>query len=67
VKSKPSQTDRLLTWLAGGLATLVTLALPAAFFFWSYQSRSGALESETRIASIAVTEYISHNAGVHQP
>ena len=64
MKSKPSQTDRLLTWLAGGLATLVTLALPAAFFFWSYQSRSGALESETRIASIAVTEYISHNAGL---
>jgi len=59
-----AQFERLLAWLAGCLATIVTLMPPAIFFLLSCQNRSGALESETRIAAIAVTEYINHNAGL---
>ncbi len=59
-----SRLERLLTWLAGGLAILVTLAPPTAFFLWSYQHRSGALASEARITAAAVTEFINHSAGL---
>jgi len=43
---------------------IVTLAPPSVFFLLSYQNRSGALQSEVRIAATAVTEYINRNAGL---
>ncbi|MCB1779176.1 MAG: response regulator [Candidatus Competibacteraceae bacterium] len=62
--SEHPSLKRSLTWLAGALAMIVTLAPPAVFFLLSYQNRSGALQSEVRIAATAVTEYINRNAGL---
>jgi PAS domain S-box-containing protein len=59
--SEHSHIERLLKGLAGSLAVLVALAPPAVFFLLSYQNRSGALESETRVAAVAVTEFINHD------
>ncbi|MCB1823610.1 MAG: response regulator [Candidatus Competibacteraceae bacterium] len=57
-----SNIERLLTWMAGGLAVLVMVVPPAAFFFWSYQNRSGALQSESRLLATVVTEFVNKNS-----
>ncbi len=62
--NKPSQIERLLVWLAGGLAALVMLAPPTAFFLWSYQNRSGALQSEAQSLATVVTEFVNHSTGL---
>jgi PAS domain S-box-containing protein len=53
--------ERLFTWLAGGLATVVVLCPPAAYFFWSYQQLSGALENEVAVTATAITDFINLN------
>ncbi|MCB1821271.1 MAG: PAS domain S-box protein, partial [Candidatus Competibacteraceae bacterium] len=55
---------RALTWLAGALAVIITLAPPTVFFLLSYQYRNGVLQSEARVAAMAINEYINHNAGL---
>jgi two-component system sensor histidine kinase/response regulator len=60
----PPPIERLLAWLAGSVAVLVMLVPPATFWLWSYQVRSGALQSEARIIATAVTELINHSAGL---
>ena len=62
--SERFRLEPLLAALAGGLAIMATLLPPAGFFLWSYQNRSGGLESEARSVSVAVTEHINHNAGL---
>jgi hypothetical protein len=51
--------ERLFTWLAGGLATVVVLCPPAAYFFWSYQQLTGALENEVAVTATAITDFIN--------
>lgn len=53
--------ERLLTWLAGGLAVVVMLLMPAAYFFWSYQHLTGTLESEVVVTAAAITDFINLN------
>ncbi|MEZ5575817.1 MAG: response regulator [Candidatus Competibacteraceae bacterium] len=60
----PSSIERLLTWMAGGLAVLVMVAPPTAFFLWSYQSRSGALQSESQLLASVVTEFVNQSTNL---
>lgn len=53
--------ERLLTWLAGSLAAVVVLLSPTAYFLWSYQHLTGALESEVAINAAAITDFINLN------
>lgn len=53
-----------MTWLAGGLAALIMLVPPSAFFAWSYQNLNGALHGEARIVATLITEFINKNAGL---
>ncbi|QQS55364.1 MAG: response regulator [Candidatus Competibacteraceae bacterium] len=62
--NKVARIERLLTWLAGGLAALVMVAPPTAFFLWSYQNRSGALQSEAQSLATVVTEFVNHSTGL---
>ncbi|MDG4555501.1 MAG: response regulator [Candidatus Competibacter sp.] len=62
--NRPSQIERLFAWLAGGLAVFVMLAAPTAFFLWSYQNRSGALQSEAQSLATVVTEFVNHSTGL---
>lgn len=56
-----SRLEYLLTWLAGGLAAVVMLALPVAYFVSAYQHFSGELDGEVGVTATAVTDFINHN------
>jgi PAS domain S-box-containing protein len=50
-----------ITWIAGIVALVVTLALPIGFFAVSYQYLVGSLDAEAEMTSLLVTDLINAN------
>lgn len=53
--------ERTLTRLAGGVAIVISLAMPGLFFLVSYKNLSAELAGDARVTALEITEYITQN------
>lgn len=53
------RVTRILTWIAGGIATLVAISLPFSYFITAYRNQALILDTEAEISSYAISQIIN--------